>query len=95
MYSYLGELFHGQRGYGANQVTFNIRVYPFSNYQVRTQEECCKIVEKLITKLNQTNNNNNIPKCTKTKTSCKTKKKKGKKESYYGHFGKISWNRDL
>ncbi|CAF4583957.1 unnamed protein product [Rotaria socialis] len=83
-----GELYHGQRKAGANEIKFTIRVYPFIDYQLRTQERSLQAIQKLIdssvqdqdTALNRSN------KQVKSKTK-KKKKKKEKKISSYGHLG--------
>ncbi|CAF4892630.1 unnamed protein product, partial [Rotaria magnacalcarata] len=70
-----------------NEIKFTIRVYPFIDYQLRTQERSLQAIQKLIdssvqdqdTALNRSN------KQVKSKTK---KKKKEKKISSYGHLGK-------
>ncbi|CAF1344306.1 unnamed protein product [Rotaria sordida] len=80
-----GELYHGQRGSGANAVTFTIRVYPFVDCELRTQEKYIQIVQQLTNRLKPINNNSS---CTKKKTvSKKTKKRKEKKIAHFGHLG--------
>ncbi|CAF1127023.1 unnamed protein product [Rotaria sordida] len=81
-----GELYHGQRRVGANEVKFTIRVYPFTDFQLRTQDKCSQIVEELANYSNQINNNNPI-RIKKTTALAKTKTKKQKKEARYGHLG--------
>ncbi|CAF2964909.1 unnamed protein product [Rotaria sp. Silwood2] len=84
-----GELYHGQRGSGAKEVTFTIRVYPFVDYELRTQEKCSQIVEELATYLYQTKNNISI--CSKKKiVRTKNRKKNQNKKNRYGHLGKTS-----
>ena len=83
----IGESYHGQRKSGANVFAFTIRVYPFVDYELRTQEKCIQMVQQLTNRLNEINKNSS---CTKKKTvPKKLKKKKEKKIAHYGHLGKI------
>jgi len=83
-YLYLGELYRGERGVGTKKVSFTIRVYPFNDYQLRTQEKCCEVIQELVNSSNPTNNNMS----NRTKKKKETKKKKKEKTSLYGHLGK-------
>ncbi|CAF4399153.1 unnamed protein product [Rotaria sp. Silwood2] len=80
-----GELYHEQRRVDANEVKFTIRVYPFTEFQLRTQDKCSQIVEELANYPNQINNNNPV-RIKKTTTLAKIKNKKQKKEAHYGHL---------
>lgn len=87
--SFIGDLYHGERRSRGTVITFTIRVYPFMDCELRTQEKCTYIVEELTTRLNQVNNNANR---IKKKVATKQKKKKKKKEKcidLYGHLGKM------
>jgi hypothetical protein len=88
----LGELYHGERTAGSKVVTFTIRVYPFVNYQLRTQEKCSQIVQALA---NSAHQGNNIPNNEKKKITLKKTKKKAKKKSDHGHLGKSLRDRNL
>ncbi|CAF2518954.1 unnamed protein product [Rotaria sp. Silwood2] len=89
-----GESYRGQRRSGANTVSFTIRVYPFVECELRTQEKCAQIVEQLTNRLNQINNNSS---CIKKKTVSKktvlkkTTRKKKKKIAHYGHIVKLKF----
>lgn len=83
-YFCLGELFSGQRIRGSNQIKFTIRIYPFSPYELRTQEKCSKLVDELITKLKPIDRNK--------KTVKQPTKKKKNKPSSRGHVGNILIN---
>jgi hypothetical protein len=85
-YLCLGELFHGERGFGIHKKKFHVRVYPFTNFELRNQEKCCDIVQELF-------NNSNRPGVdavnqTNKKKIHSKKTKKEKKPSSYGHLGK-------
>ena len=84
----IGELYHGQRRSGPNEIKFTIRVYPFSDYRRRTPERCSQIVNDLLNHSRRDGNGilNNKNKNNKSREG----KKKAKKNSVsYGHLGKI------
>lgn len=77
----LGELYHGHRKSGPNEIRFTIRVYPFVDYQLRTQERSVQAIQKLV---NSSAPDQNIAlNCNK-----QVKSKKKKKISSCGHLGK-------
>lgn len=84
-YLHLGELYHGERGVGEKTRKFTIRIYPYGDYELRTQDKCLAIIEELASYPNQPNDS------TPTHTQQKKTPRKGKKEkkkSLFGHFGK-------
>lgn len=85
----LGEMFHGERGFGVHKKKFHVRVYPAVAFERRNQEKCCAIIEELTQSSNQSINN------TISQTNIKkgnSNKMKRKKISSYGHLGKYSFN---
>ncbi|CAF2063533.1 unnamed protein product [Rotaria magnacalcarata] len=79
------DLYHGERRSRGNVITFTIRVYPFKDCELRTQDKCARIVEELVDCSNQVNNNSNHTK--KKIVKKQIKKKKEKHISRYGHLG--------
>ena len=41
----LGKLYHGVHGVVKKEKSFTIRVYPFEDYQLRSQESCSTIIK--------------------------------------------------
>ena len=83
----IGELYHGQRRSGSNEIKFTVRVYPFSDCRRRTPERCSQIEKDLLNCSKQAGNGilNN-----KNKKNKPRKDKKKKKNSIsYGHLGKF------
>jgi hypothetical protein len=82
MYSSLGDLYHGARGAGNRRKEFTVRVYPFGDDELRTQERCVEIVDGLYDQGTDVASNDG-------QTAIASRTKKATKNSF-GHLGKQS-----